>query len=260
MNRTTAYATTAALGLPDALPEQPAAPAREACAARPRPSSATCGSARAAARTACTFGAARPRRGHRPARQRQVHADAPRGARHAASTPRTPATAGTPGCPACLPYAVYRPLVRLAHYAGLRRALRSGAGRRRARLRYAGLGARAGWPARPAAAAAPCICCCSTSRPDAALEGQRERGRGVSRYAFLRHRQAASAGCCASVETGRPARRAAARRCCSTGTRRTSCAGSASRTDRRIRSRAGQGFAHYGLPLEGPRTAVHSRR
>jgi hypothetical protein len=28
--------------------------------------------------------------------------------------------------------------------------------------------------------------------PDAALAGQRERGRGVSRYAFLRHRTAAA--------------------------------------------------------------------
>ncbi|MDV9173796.1 ATP-binding protein, partial [Streptomyces sp. W16] len=28
--------------------------------------------------------------------------------------------------------------------------------------------------------------------PDTALDGQRERGRGVSRYAFLRHRRAAA--------------------------------------------------------------------
>ncbi|CAM5673907.1 hypothetical protein SAURM35S_00411 [Streptomyces aurantiogriseus] len=53
--------------------------------------------------------------------------------------------------------------------------------------------------------------------PDTALEGQRERGRGVSRYAFLRHRRAASrllravekgrlpAGCDSAILLDRPA-------------------------------------------------------
>ncbi|MER5586250.1 AAA family ATPase [Streptomyces asoensis] len=105
------------------------------------------------------------------------------------------------GVPRFLPYALYRPLVRLAHYAGLRRALRGGEGvvvhdcgtqtwvrdwlareaRRRGgtlHLLFLDVGART------------------------ALEGQRERGRGVSRYAFLRHRRAA-ARLVRSVEKGR---------------------------------------------------------
>ncbi|MFD3484027.1 AAA family ATPase [Streptomyces sp. NPDC058665] len=93
--------------------------------------------------------------------------------------------------PARLPYAVYRPLVRLAHYTGLRRALRSGesvvvhdcgtqawvrrwlareAGRRGRRLHLVLLDV----------------------TPKTARAGQRERGRGVSGYAFARHRRAVS--------------------------------------------------------------------
>ncbi|MFF8593279.1 AAA family ATPase [Streptomyces sp. NPDC015220] len=89
-----------------------------------------------------------------------------------------------------LPYALYRPLVRLAHYAALRRALRSGepvvvhdcgtqswvrtwlaraARRRGGTLHLILLDVTAG----------------------TALSGQRHRGRGVSRYAFLRHRRSA---------------------------------------------------------------------
>ncbi|MEU6659708.1 AAA family ATPase [Streptomyces sp. NPDC046821] len=94
--------------------------------------------------------------------------------------------------PRLLPYALYRPLVRLAHFAGLRRALRSGgsvvlhdcgtqrwvrswlareAGRRGVRLHLMLLDVDAG----------------------TALAGQRDRGRGVSRYAFARHRRAVAA-------------------------------------------------------------------
>ncbi|MFI9470324.1 AAA family ATPase [Streptomyces sp. NPDC052492] len=91
--------------------------------------------------------------------------------------------------PRLLPYAVYRPLVRLAHYAGLRRALRSGEPvvvhdcgtqawvrrwlAREARRRGAGL-----------------HLLLLDVTPQEALAGQRERGRGVSRYAFRRHRSA----------------------------------------------------------------------
>lgn len=71
--------------------------------------------------------------------------------------------------PRLLPYALYRPLVRAAHYWGLRRALRSGspsssttAERRR--------GYGPGWPVTPGAGAAPCTSSCSTSR-------RRPRGR-----------------------------------------------------------------------------------
>lgn len=91
--------------------------------------------------------------------------------------------------PRLLPYAVYRPLVRLAHYAGLRRALRSGESvvvhdcgtqawvrrwlAREARRRGSGLH----------------LLLLDVS-PALARAGQRERGRGVSGYAFARHRRA----------------------------------------------------------------------
>ncbi|MCX4588174.1 AAA family ATPase [Streptomyces sp. NBC_01481] len=91
--------------------------------------------------------------------------------------------------PRLLPYAVYRPLVRLAHYAGLRRALRSGESvvvhdcgtqawvlrwlAREARRRGSGLH----------------LLLLDVS-PAVARAGQRERGRGVSGYAFARHRRA----------------------------------------------------------------------
>ncbi|TQK51693.1 AAA domain-containing protein [Streptomyces sp. SLBN-118] len=91
--------------------------------------------------------------------------------------------------PRLLPYAVYRPLVRLAHYAGLRRALRSGESvvvhdcgtqawvrrwlAREARRRGSGLH----------------LLLLDVS-PKVARAGQRERGRGVSGYAFARHRRA----------------------------------------------------------------------
>nr|WP_240965914.1 ATP-binding protein [Streptomyces zingiberis] len=91
--------------------------------------------------------------------------------------------------PAGLPYALYRPLVRLAHYRGLRRALRSGASvvvhdcgtltwvrhwlARDARRRGRGLH----------------LALLDVS-PEAALAGQVSRGRGVSGYAFGRHLRA----------------------------------------------------------------------
>jgi predicted kinase len=93
--------------------------------------------------------------------------------------------------PRFLPYAVYRPLVRLAHYAGLRRALRSGAG-----VVVHDCGTQAwvrGWLAREARRRGGTLHLLLLDvTPDTALEGQRERGRGVSPYAFLRHRRAAA--------------------------------------------------------------------
>lgn len=105
------------------------------------------------------------------------------------------------GLPRGLPYAVYRPLVRMAHYAGLRRALDSGesvvvhdcgtqtwvrswlarAARRRGRRLHLVL---------------------LDVSPEVAREGQRERGRGVSGYAFARHRRAVRR-LLAGAETGR---------------------------------------------------------
>ncbi|WP_309094418.1 AAA family ATPase [Streptomyces sp.] len=91
--------------------------------------------------------------------------------------------------PGFLPYALYRPLVRLAHYAGLRRALRTGEG-----LVVHDCGTQAwvrrwlGREARRRGGALHLLLLDVT--PEQALAGQRDRGRGVSRYAFLRHRAA----------------------------------------------------------------------
>ncbi|MEV7195253.1 AAA family ATPase [Streptomyces sp. NPDC093510] len=90
--------------------------------------------------------------------------------------------------PALLPYAAYRPLVRLAHYAGLRRTLRSGAS-----VVVHDCGTQAWvrrWLAREAARRGTALHLLLLDVPeDTALQGQRERGRGVSRYAFTRHRR-----------------------------------------------------------------------
>jgi predicted kinase len=94
--------------------------------------------------------------------------------------------------PGWLPYPVYRPLVRLAHYAGLRRALRSGDS-----VVVHDCGAQ-GWVRRWVAADArrrgrAMHLILLDVRPDTALAGQEERGRRVSRYAFARHRRAVAA-------------------------------------------------------------------
>ncbi|APY90778.1 ATP-binding protein [Streptomyces alfalfae] len=90
--------------------------------------------------------------------------------------------------PRHLPYAVYRPLVRLAHYAGLRRTLRSGAS-----VVVHDCGTQTWvrrWLAREAARRGSTLHLLLLDVPaDTALDGQRERGRGVSRYAFARHRR-----------------------------------------------------------------------
>ncbi|MGV9556261.1 AAA family ATPase [Streptomyces sp. NPDC003401] len=93
--------------------------------------------------------------------------------------------------PRALPYALYRPLVRLDHYAGLRRALRTGEG-----VVVHDCGTQAwvrAWLAREARRRGGSLHLVLLDvTVDTALEGQRERGRGVSRYAFRRHRRAAS--------------------------------------------------------------------
>lgn len=103
--------------------------------------------------------------------------------------------------PRLLPYALYRPLVRLSHYAGLRRALRGGEG-----VVVHDCGTQAwvrDWLARAARRRGGTLHLVLLDvGADTALEGQRERGRGVSRYAFLRHRRAA-ARLLRSVEKGR---------------------------------------------------------
>ncbi|MEV0118821.1 AAA family ATPase [Streptomyces sp. NPDC050844] len=90
--------------------------------------------------------------------------------------------------PRFLPYAVYRPLVRVAHYAGLRRALRSGEG-----VVVHDCGTQAWvrrWLAREAARRGTTLHLLLLDvPPQTAVEGQLARGRGVSRYAFARHRR-----------------------------------------------------------------------
>ncbi|MER7538078.1 AAA family ATPase [Streptomyces sp. NPDC097704] len=91
--------------------------------------------------------------------------------------------------PRLLPYAVYRPLVRIAHYAGLRRALRSGAS-----LIVHDCGTQSwvrGWLAREARRRGRALHLLLLDvTPDTAKAGQHARGRGVSAYAFARHRRA----------------------------------------------------------------------
>ncbi|MER5768326.1 AAA family ATPase [Streptomyces sp. NPDC001985] len=90
--------------------------------------------------------------------------------------------------PGFLPYAVYRPLVRIAHYAGLRRALRSGES-----VVVHDCGTQAWvrrWLARRARSRGTALHLVLLDvPPQVARQGQRERGRGVSGYAFARHRR-----------------------------------------------------------------------
>ncbi|MEV7088058.1 AAA family ATPase [Streptomyces sp. NPDC093085] len=104
--------------------------------------------------------------------------------------------------PPSLPYAVYRPLVRAAHYAGLGRALRSGAS-----LVVHDCGTQTWvrhWLAREARARGRRLHLLVLDvPPETARAGQRERGRGVSGYAFARHRGAV-ARLLAGTAAGRP--------------------------------------------------------
>lgn len=91
--------------------------------------------------------------------------------------------------PRLLPYALYRPLVRAAHYAGLLRALRS-----EGPVVVHDCGTQAwvrAWLAREARRRGRALHLVLLDvTPEAARAGQRERGRGVSGYAFARHRGA----------------------------------------------------------------------
>ncbi len=108
----------------------------------------------------------------------------------------------TAALPPLLPYAVYRPLVRAAHYLGLRTLLRSGAS-----VVVHDCGTQSWvrrWLARHAARRGRALHLVLLDvDPRTARQGQRERGRGVSGYAFARHRRAV-ARLLRDTERGRP--------------------------------------------------------
>ncbi|MGX1027966.1 putative kinase [Streptomyces ambofaciens] len=211
MNRTTAYATTSGL----ALPKQPAAPAPEACAPLTAPVVRDLRDRDGRSPHALLFGprdlvviTGLPGSGKSTLMRRTV-----RGGRIDSQDTRD---RWDRRMPRFLPYALYRPLVRLAHYAGLRRALRSGEG-----VVVHDCGTQAwvrDWLAREARRREGTLHLLLLDvAPGEALAGQRERGRGVSRYAFLRHRTANSrllrevtegtlpAGCASAVVLDRAA-------------------------------------------------------
>ncbi|KOU77059.1 ATP-binding protein [Streptomyces sp. MMG1533] len=181
------------------MPEQPAAPARQACGARPAPVLRDLREREGHSPHALLFGprdlvviTGLPGSGKSTLMRRTV-----KGLRIDSQDTRD---RWDGRLSRLLPYAVYRPLVRLAHYAGLRRALRSGKG-----VVVHDCGTQAwvrGWLAREARRRGGTLHLLLLDvTADTALAGQRERGRGVSRYAFLRHRGAASR-LISSVEKG----------------------------------------------------------
>lgn len=197
MDRTTAYATTSGI----ALSKQPGAPARAREACGPLPTAVVRDLRERAGHSphGLYFGAADvvvvtglPGSGKSTLMRRAVA-----GPRIDSQDTRDRWDDRTAGW---LPYAVYRPLVRLAHYAGLRRTLRSGAG-----VVVHDCGTQAWvrrWLAREARRRGGALHLLLLDvTPGTALEGQRERGRGVSRYAFARHRGAV-ARLLRSVERG----------------------------------------------------------
>ncbi|MEU3901025.1 AAA family ATPase [Streptomyces sp. NPDC045251] len=199
MNRTTAYATTSGL----ALPKQPVAPAPRACAELPAPVVRDLRDRGGRSPHALLFGprdlvviTGLPGSGKSTLMKRTV-----RGRRIDSQDTRD---RWDRRMPRFLPYALYRPLVRLAHYAGLRRALRSGEG-----VVVHDCGTQSwvrAWLAREARRREGALHLLLLDvDADDALAGQRERGRGVSRYAFLRHRTASTRLLCAVTEGTLPA-------------------------------------------------------
>jgi predicted kinase len=193
VNRTAVYATTQALALPEqafTLPGRPAAPARERSGEHPAPVVRDLRERAGHSPHALLFGprdlvvvTGLPGSGKSTLMRRAV-----RGTRIDSQDTRDRWDARLAPY---LPYALYRPLVRLAHYAGLRRALRSGEG-----VVVHDCGTQAwvrGWLAREAHRRGGTLHLVLLDvTPETAREGQRERGRGVSRYAFLRHRMSAA--------------------------------------------------------------------
>ncbi|MEV7324666.1 AAA family ATPase [Streptomyces sp. NPDC093970] len=186
MTRTTAYATTSGI----ALPGQPAAPARERCDQRPARVVRDLRDRAGRSPHGLFFGprdlvvvTGLPGSGKSTLMHRTVQ-----GLRIDSQDTRDRWDARLARF---LPYAVYRPLVRLAHYAGLRRALRTGEG-----VVVHDCGTQAwvrDWLARAARRRGGTLHLLLLDvTPGTALRGQRARGRGVSRYAFLRHRHAAT--------------------------------------------------------------------
>jgi len=215
VNRTSAYAATTGV----AVPRQPAAPARERRAPRPAP----------------VVRDLRDRAGHSPhgllfgPRDLVVVTGLPGSGK---STLMHRAVDGIridsqdardhweQRMPRFLPYAVYRPLVRLAHYARLRRALRTGEG-----VVVHDCGTQSwvrGWLSRAARRRGGTLHLLLLDVPPATARASPGTPSCVT--------AGRPPGCCARW-SGANCPRAAARRCCSTGTRPTCCAGSASRTD-----------------------------
>ncbi|MGW3340477.1 AAA family ATPase [Streptomyces sp. NPDC001009] len=195
MNRTTVYATTT--GIP--VPQQPSVPAHERRAQWPAPVVRDLRDRPGGGPRTLRFGAhdlavvtGLPGSGKSTLMRRTVP-----GHRVDSQDARDRWAARLP---AALPYALYRPLVRLAHYAGLRRALGTGEG-----VVVHDCGTQPwvrSWLAREARRRGGTLHLILLDVPaGTARQGQRERGRGVSRYAFRRHR-GATARLLGAVERG----------------------------------------------------------
>lgn len=197
MNRPTAYATTSAVALPAQLAAPRRETVRESCAPQPvvrdlRDRAGRSPHALLFAPDDLVVITGLPGSGKSTLMRRAV-----KGIRIDSQDTRDRWDARAPRF---LPYAVYRPFVRAAHYLGLYRALRSGKG-----VVVHDCGTQSwvrGWLARAAQRRGGTLHLLLLDvTVDTALQGQRERGRGVSRYAFLRHRTAA-ARLIRSVEKG----------------------------------------------------------